>query len=143
MEEETDLTPEDFEEEIKVEIDNSAFKSEDLHCSNCNKKMSKVDLNIDIPNTSLTLNLIAFRCRECSKEYLNGDQAEKLDRALAIAKAIERKGIIYERAGNFDGSNVFVRFPAQMIKGNNTKAEIIPLSPTEFFVYFKKKEKIS
>lgn len=141
MKEEIELAPEDFEEEIEVKIDNSAFKSEDLHCSNCNKKMSKVDLNIKIPDTSLTLHITSFRCKECDKEYLNGDQAEKLDRALAIAKVIEGKGTIYERAGNFDGSNVFVRFPAQMIKGDNVKAEIIPLSPTEFFVHFKKKEK--
>ena len=137
---EEELSEKDFEEEIKVQISKGAFKSNELHCDNCNKKMDKIFIDTEIPNTSLTIHLEAFRCEKCKKEYLNGDQADKLDRALAISKAIDKKGIIYERAGNFDGSNVFVRFPAQMIKGNNIKAEILPISTTEFFVHFKKKK---
>ncbi len=123
-----------------IEISKDAFKSKDLHCNNCNKKMTKVSLDVDIPETSLTIHLEAFRCEKCGKEYLSGEQAKKLDRTLAIANVISKKGIVYERSGNFDGSNIFVRFPAQMIKGDDIKAEIIPLSPTEFFVNFKKKE---
>ena len=45
----------------------------------------------------------------------------------------------YERSGNFDGNNVFVRFPAQMIKEKNVNAEIHPISQNEFFVFFKKR----
>jgi len=136
-----EVSAEDFEEEVKFEIDEEAFKTKELHCDNCNKKMAKVSLDVDIPDTSLTIHLEVFRCEKCGKEYLSGEQAEKLDRALAVSKAIERKGIVYERAGNFDGSNVFVRFPAQMIKDKDVKAEIIPISSTEYFVYFKKKLK--
>lgn len=135
-----ELTKEDFEEEIKVKVSEEAFKAKELHCDNCNKKMAKVFLDVALPNTSLIIHLEVFRCEKCGKEYLSGEQAEKLDRALAITKVIAKKGMVYERAGNFDGSNVFVRFPAQMIKGRKIKAEIMPLSPTEFFVHFKKKE---
>ncbi len=138
MKEETELNEKDFEEEINVKISNEAFKARELHCDNCNKKMNQVFLDVDIPNTQLTIHIKAFRCEKCKKEYLSGEQAEKLDRALAISKTIEKKGVIYERAGNFDGSNVFVRFPAQLIKDENVKAEIIPISATEYFVHFKK-----
>lgn len=138
---EEELSEEDLDEEIDVEIDREAFKAKELHCDNCNRKMKKDSLDIEIPEISLTIHLEAFRCEKCGKEYLSGEQAKKLDRALAIANVIARRGIVYERAGNFDGSNVFVRFPAQMIKGNKIKAEIIPISATEFFVNFKKKDK--
>ncbi len=142
MTEEIELKPEDFSEEVKFEIDKEAFKAKELHCDNCDKKMARAFLDVDIPNTSLTIHLEVFRCSKCGKEYLSGEQAEKLDRALALTKAIAKKGIIYERASNFDGSNVFVRFPAHMIKSGNLKAEIIPISGTEYFVNFKKDKNI-
>jgi len=132
-----ELTPEDFEQEVKFEISKDAFEAKELYCDNCNKKMDEVFIDVEIPGTSLRVRLEAFRCKKCGKEYLNGEQAKKLDRALAVSKAIEKKGIVYERAGNFDGSNVFVRFPAQVIKGNNVRAEIMPISSTEFIVNFK------
>jgi len=136
----SELTKEDFEEEVEFEIDKDSFEAKELNCDNCNKKMDNVSIGIDIPDTSLTVHLDAFRCNKCGKEHLNGEQASKLDRALAISKAINKKGFVYERSGNFDGSNIFVRFPAHMIKGENMKAEIMPISPTEFFVNFKKQK---
>jgi hypothetical protein len=136
-----ELTEQDFEEEVKVEIDDEAFSSEELHCDKCNKNMEETLLDVALPNTQLSIHLKIFRCDKCGKEHLNGKQADKLDRALAVSRAIAKKGIVYERAGNFDGSNVFVRFPAQMIKDKEVKAEIIPISSTEFFVNFKKNNK--
>ncbi len=133
-----ELSPEDFEQEIKVKIDKEAFGAQRLHCDRCNKKMDKVSLNIDIPDTSLSIHLDVFKCKKCGREYLSGEQSKNLDRALSISKIIAKKGFVYERAGNFDGSNVFVRFPAQMIKERGIKAEIMPLSSNEFFVEFKK-----
>jgi len=143
MTEEIELMPEDFEEEINFELDGEAFNSKELHCSNCNEKMEKVSLDVDIPDTSLSIHLDAFHCNKCGKEYLSGEQADKLDRALILTKAITRKGVVYERASNFDGSNIFVRFPAQMIKGRDIKAEIIPISPMEYLVHFKKKSALT
>lgn len=133
------LTVEDFEEEIGVKIDKQAFRAKKLYCDSCNRKMDEFLLDVEIPDTQLTIHAKVFRCGKCGREYLNGEQAKKIDRALAISKAITKQGFIYERAGNFDGSNIFVRFPAHMIKGGNVTAEIIPLSPTEFFIHFKKK----
>lgn len=141
METENELKPEDFEEEAEFEMEEDAFKAQELHCDNCNKKMDKVHLDVSIPDTSLTAHLEVFKCSKCGKEYLSGEQAEKLDRALSISRAIAKKGAIYERAGNFDGSNIFVRFPAQLIKGKEIKAEITPISTTEYFVHFKKQLK--
>ena len=136
---EEELSFEDLKEEIEAKIDKKAFKSKELHCNNCNKKMKITNLEVEIPNTSLLMKLEVFQCEKCEKQYLNGEQAQKLDRALSISNVIDRKGIVYERAGNFDGSNVFVRFPAQMIKDKEVNAEIMPISSNEFFVYFKKK----
>ncbi len=98
MEKEFELKPEDLEEEIEVTIHKDAFRAGELHCDNCNKKMDKVSLDVEIPGTSLVIRLESFRCGKCGKEYLNGEQAEKLDRALAVSKAITRKGVVYERA---------------------------------------------
>ncbi|MBI2672304.1 hypothetical protein HYX16_05200 [Candidatus Woesearchaeota archaeon] len=134
------LKLEDLEEEIKVTIHKKAFEAKKLHCNICDKEMTKSYIDVDIPETSLSIHLEAFRCQECGKEYLNGEQAKKLDRAFALSNVISRKGVIYERAGNFDGSNVFVRFPAQMIKSKNVRAEIMPISSSEFFVHFKKQK---
>lgn len=137
---EEELKPEDFEDEINVKIKKDAFVSKELHCDTCNKSMNKVSLDVDVPNTSLTIHLEVFRCDKCGKEYLNGEQAKKLDRALAIGNVISEKGVAYVRSGNFDGYNVFVRFPAHLIKGRKIKAEIKPVSDAEFFVHFKKEE---
>ena len=133
------IKEDDLMEEVEFRIDKDAFKAKELHCDTCNKKMNRVSLDMEVPETSLFVHLESFKCGKCGKEYLNGEQAKKLDRALAISNVIARKGIVYERAGNFDGSSIFVRFPAQMIKDKKVKAEIMPLSPTEFFVHFKKK----
>ena len=83
---EEELKPEDFEDEIKVKIRKEAFNSKELHCDICDMMMNKVSLDVDIPNTSLTIHLEAFRCNKCGKEYLNGEQARKLDRSLAITE---------------------------------------------------------
>jgi len=135
---EVGLNPEDFEREVKVKIRKDAFRAKLLHCS-CGAKMKKTFIDLDIPNTDLTIHLEAFRCNKCKKEYLNGEQAKKLDRAVAIGNALSENGLSYERAGNFDGYNIFVRFPAQVLTvQGKVKAEIRPISTTDFFVHFKK-----
>ncbi len=131
----------DIEEEVKISVASSAFKNNDIHCDSCGKLLGKAHLDIELPDTSLVVRLQVFRCDECETQYLNGCQANQLDRALALAKAITRKGIVYERSGNFDGSNVFVRFPAQLIKGSRTQAHIMPLSASEFLVSFERRGK--
>ncbi len=137
---EEDIYFEDLEEEeVDVKIDKNSFDDKIIHCDKCEEIMEKKDLEIEIPNSSLLMKIEVFECKKCKKQYLNGEQADKLDRALSIGKVIERKGMKYERAGNFDGNNVFVRFPAQMIKEKNVNAEIHPISQNEFFVFFKKR----
>lgn len=136
---EEEIKFEDFEEEIEVKIDKNAFNDKTLHCDKCDELMDKKFLEIEIPNSSLLMKVEIYECKNCQKQFLNSDQADKLDRALSIGKVIERKGLKYERAGNFDGNNVFVRFPAQMIKEKNVNAEILPISQNEFFVFFKRK----
>ncbi len=136
-----DIKLDDIEEEVKISVASRAFKNNDIHCDSCGKLLGKANLDIELPDTSLTVKLQAFRCDKCGTQYLDGCQASQLDRALALAKAIKRKGIVYKRSGNFDGSNVFVRFPAQLIKGSRRQAHIMPLSSNEFLVSFERRGK--
>lgn len=133
------LKQEDLEEEVKIKVSKNAFKTE-LHCDECNIKMKKVVLDMDIPDSSITIHFEAFKCPKCEKEYLNGEQAEKLDEILVINKIVTERAPVYERAGNFDGHNWFVRFPSQLTKnyGRHVKTEIKQLSATDFLVHFKK-----
>ena len=132
-----EIEPDDIEKEVKINVASRAFTNNEIHCDSCGKQLGKVHLDIEIPDTSLVVKLQVFRCGKCGTQYLNGCQGSQLDRALALAKAIKRKGIVYERSGNFDGSNVFVRFPAQLIKGRRTRAHIMAFSSNEFLVSFE------
>jgi len=135
------LKPEDIEgEEVNIKVSKDANNSE-LHC--CNKKMKKVLLEMEIPNSPYCVRFEAFKCSKCGKEFLNSEQAEKLDKILMANKIISDDTVVYERAGNFDGNNYFVRFPTQLTKHfkNKVKAEIRPLSNTDFLVHFTVVEK--
>lgn len=129
-------------EEIKIKISKEAFKAKKLYCDECDLAMKTVKIDIDTPNIPLTIHLEAFKCPKCGKEYLNSKQAKKMDKALMIGKIISEKDLVYERAINYDKSNYFVRFPALFTKGftKHSKAEIKPLSSTDFLIHIKKEK---
>jgi len=100
--------------------------------------MKKILLEMEIPNSPYCVRFEAFKCSKCEKEFLNSEEAEKLDKILMANKIISDDITVYERAGNFDGNNYFVRFPSQLTKHfkNKVKAEIRALSSTDFGVHF-------
>src|SRR3989344_4296324 len=138
-----DITPKDLEEEeIEVEIAKDAFKGP-LACSICNKKMQKAIMDFNLPGRAITLHLEAYKCIECNKEYLSGDQAEKFDNMLILIDAIRhRSKFKFERAANYDGKNWFIRFPNDITKNwdKNKVTDIIPITNEDFFIHVKNKK---
>ena len=137
-----DIGPEDLEEgEIEVDIDKDAFKGP-LVCAECNKKMQKTIINLNLPGKAITLHLEAYRCIKCNKEYLSGDQAEKFDNMLVLIDALKQQPKFkFERAANYDGKNWFIRFPSDLTKKWNKQmiTDIIPITNRDFFIHIKDK----
>ena len=133
------LKEKDLLEEIKVEVDKSAFEGP-LKCIDCGKNMIKVKSSISLPDVDITVHFKIWKCSKCNREYLDGDQAKKLDMLLEFENILKEKTVKFERALNFDGQSFFVRFPAEITKdwGKNLKIEIKALSSTDFFVHVHK-----
>lgn len=136
------ITEKDIGEEVRFTFGKKAFETEKIFCSKCRVRTKKVEVEIPIPKTALSVRLNTFKCPKCNKEYLNFKEAEKLDRVLVLNSIIRRRGVNYVRALNFDGDNIFVRFPNELTKGfdKKSKAEIMPLSMNEFLIRIRKQK---
>ena len=91
--EESNLSLEELEkmEEVKLEIDEEAFKVDKGNCPNCQKKMDKFIENKNLFDGSMTFHIIKFKCGGCKKEYLDLDQAETYDLFLTLNKISQKK----------------------------------------------------
>ena len=138
------LIEEDLGEEVKFTFARDAFESEEIFCSKCKIKAKKTEVEISLPRSQLYVKLYVFRCPKCNKEYLNFKESEKLDRLLVLNNIIEKHGIGYVRSLNFDGDNMFIRFPVELTRGfdRDSKAEIRPLSMNEFLIRIEKTDNI-
>jgi len=134
-----DIKEKDIGREAKFTFSKNAFRDKELTCDNCNVRMKRVRMVIDLPNTELKASIEVFRCGKCNTEYLNGEQAKKFDKALILAKALSEQGLVFERALNNDGDNYLFRFPAQLTRGwkRYNKIDINPLTATEFLIKVK------
>lgn len=84
-----DLTYEElskFKEIKELVIDKNSFKLSDGFCPECTQKMSKVIENKNLFDGAVTFHIIKYKCPKCNKEYLDLEQAEKLDFFLLIKK---------------------------------------------------------
>jgi len=127
-------------EKVKIKISKDAFKSS-LHCPKCNIEMKKIITDLDLAESQMTLHLEAYKCENCGRERLNGEQAIKLDQMMLMIDAIKEKiRFKFERAANFDGRNWFIRFPVEITRdwSKNMIANITPLSTKDFLIHFKK-----
>lgn len=75
-----------FEEVKDLVIDKDSFKLSEGFCPECNQKMDKVIENKNLFDGAVTFHIIKYRCTKCNKEYLDLEQAEKLDLFLIINK---------------------------------------------------------
>lgn len=67
-------------------IDENSFKVAEGICPECNEKMDKIIENKSLFNGTVTFHIIKYRCGRCNKEYLDLEQAEKLDLFLIFKK---------------------------------------------------------
>lgn len=137
-----ELKEEDIEaEDIKLDVSKSAFLRP-LTCSDCKIKMKAVHTDFDLPDGSITIHLIAYRCPKCGQERLSGEQAIKFENLLLASNALRGQSkLSFERAMNFDGRSFFIRFPHEMTAGwnKNMLVEIAPIDKQDFFIRVKSK----
>ena len=75
-----------FEEVRDIIIDKNSFKLSEGVCPECNQKMDKIIENKNLFDGAVTFHIIKYKCTNCSREYLDLEQAEKLDLFLIISK---------------------------------------------------------
>ena len=118
-------------ENVKFEIEKDASKPKVLHCSKCNLKMKKGELEIEI-GRDIYVRLGGFECPKCRKRYLGLSEAKKMDKAMLLSKALVGS-FKMERKLSFDGDNFTFRIPKEFTKEvSKRKVEIIPLGSNEF-----------
>ncbi len=126
--------------DAKFTFDKEAFKARTLHCDDCNVKMKQVNIEMSLPENFLTVRLSVFRCRQCKKEYLNFEEAHKLDRALLLSRLMRYDSFKIRKSLSFDGDNYIFRIPVDIARnlGKKPYAEMIPLSSRDLLIHLDK-----
>ena len=129
-----DIKEEDLIEEVKFEIDRDAFKGP-FNC--CNMETKKIKKRMSVKGIDFSYEV--WRCSKCKKEFLDTEQAQKLEKIWMVEKLLDEKLISIERNVNYDGKTFFVRFPIEITKKwhKGIHAYITLLSPEEFFIKIK------
>ena len=124
-------------EAVNVRFAKDAFKAKSLHCGTCQRKTKRVSTEIIMPSGFVSIRLDVWRCSKCKKEYLNFEEAKKLDRALIISRAMAPEAFSTKRALSFDGDNYIVRIPADVARnlGKKPHADLTPLSSRELLIH--------
>lgn len=120
--------------EIKFEINKNAFKGP-FRC--CNKKTVKKGKKIVLENIEFSYEV--WQCSKCKKEYLDSEQAKRMEKFWTIEKLLKDDLISMERSMNYDGKAYFFRFPKEISK-NFTKdscVDIKIINPETFLVEVK------
>ena len=128
-------------ENVEFEFDKNAFKTEMMHCDKCNINMEKVNIEMNLLDSPLSIKLKVFRCHKCNKEYLNFEEAKKLDKALVLLRLMSYDSYKIKKSLSFDGDNYIFRIPAEISKnfGKGSYAEMTPLSSQDLLIHLKKK----
>ncbi|MBI2143939.1 hypothetical protein HYU17_02190 [Candidatus Woesearchaeota archaeon] len=131
--EEEEIKEEDIIGEVHVTIASDAF-SKPITC--CSRKTKKATKGMSLKGQKVTYDV--WKCGKCEEEYLDSQQAEKLEDIWAIQKFLEGKSPTMERSLNYDGKTYFVRFPKDLTAGwakqKKEKARLTMLSPDRYLV---------
>lgn len=127
-------------EDAKFTFGKEAFKAKSLYCDECNSKMNQEVMEIEIPNSSLSIKLNAFRCIKCKKEYLNFEEAKKLDRVFILSRLMNAESYKIRKSLSFDGDNYIFRIPVTMARklGKKPYADMVPLSSKDLLIHLDK-----
>ena len=122
---------------VKFSFAKGAFQAKSMHCNVCNSKTKKVNTVISLPESSLSVNLNVFRCTKCNKEYLNFEEAKKLDKALIVSRAMRSDSYKMRKSLSFDGDSYIFRIPAEVARslGKKPHADMTPLSSRELLIH--------
>lgn len=131
---EEDIKEEDITEKADFEIDKDAFKGP-FSC--CNKKTKKIKKKLSI--RGMDFDYEAWYCDKCKKEFLDSEQAERLEKLWIIEKLLKDDLITVERNMNFDGKTFFFRFPMEFTKKWNKggHVDIKLLTPDKYLIEIK------
>ncbi|MDD9953422.1 MAG: hypothetical protein OXR66_03735 [Candidatus Woesearchaeota archaeon] len=116
-------------EGVDVEFSKDAFTSKGTtYCGKDNRKMKLVAKNYPLSG-GITLTIKVFRCPKCKRELLGFDEAQKLDTALEVKRALEKTSFSFTRKLSFDGDNFTLRLPKELTKGlKKRQVAITPLA---------------
>lgn len=126
-----DLNPEDLQEQVQVQIDKDAFKGPFTCHGRKTQRQSK-----QMMLKGISFSYEAWACSKCGKEYLDTEQAKKLERIWLLDKLLHEKMPHFDRTINYDGKAFFFRFPKEITSHWHTdmKAHIELLTTNEFLV---------
>lgn len=127
-------------EDVNFTLDKEAFKAKILYCSECNQNTKLIRTEISLPDSSISIKLDVFRCVKCNKEYLNFEEAKKLDKALILSRLMSHDTFKIKKSLSFDGDNYIFRIPAEITKnlGKKPQANLIPLSSKDLMIHLEK-----
>ena len=115
------IKDEEFGQEVKFEIDKSAFKGP-FTCHGrksvlVEKKTSYGDIEFTYP---------IWQCKKCKKEFLDFEQAKRYEKFLIMKKLLEENLITIRRNMNYDGKTFFFRFPKEL-NSNLHKEDLVDI----------------
>ena len=126
--------------DAKFTFGKEAFRAKLLHCDICNRTLKQTNTEMTLPDSFLSVRLKIFKCVKCNKDYLNFEEARKLDRALIISRLMKYDSYKIRKSLSFDGDNYIFRIPVDITRslGKNPHADIVPLSSRELLIHFDK-----
>ena len=121
---------------IKVNISLDAFEGP-FRCCNQLTKRARKQTNYK----GLSFSYEVWKCSKCGEDYLDNQQAKRLEGFWTMQKIIDNQLITLERNLNFDGKTYFFRFPQELTKNWNKGqiAEIKLIDSNTFLVEVKTK----
>lgn len=96
---------------VDFTVDKDAFKGP-FKCDG--EKTRLVSKKIDIDGNVFSYS--AWKCRKCGKEYLDSNQAKRMETIWAFEKMLKDDALCMERSLNYDGKMFFLRFPKELTK---------------------------
>lgn len=129
-------------ERVPVRFARDAFSAKSARCD-CGGKTRRVKKVVSLAQEAVSVTLTVLRCARCDKEYLNFDEARKLDKVLILSRALQGNDFKIRKSLSFDGDNYVFRIPAGVTRGLGKKpyAEMIPLSSRELLIHLGDRQK--
>jgi len=126
--------------DVKFTFSKDAFEVQEMQCEQCKKNMENSIIDFHIPKSSISVKLQTFHCTTCNKEYLNFQEAKKLDKTLLIARLLDVDSFKMRKSLSFDGGNYIFRIPAEIARnfGKKPYAEVTPLSSQDLLIHINK-----